>query len=230
VALFDPRAASLHGTTTRAPQNEVSAFMTTTSSSQDARVAPSVARNRDPILAVLRRVLPPTGTVLEIASGTGEHAVYFAAGLPHLLWQPSDRDDQALASIAAHRAISGLPNLRAPLFLDAASPEWPVERVDGVVAVNMVHISPWQATQGLMAGAGRSLSPGGVLYLYGAYKENGIHTAVSNEAFDADLRRRNPDWGVRDLEEVTELAGRYGLTLVERIPMPGNNLSLVFRR
>jgi SAM-dependent methyltransferase len=204
--------------------------MMTTFASQDALSSPSVARNRDPILTVLRRVLPPAGTVLEIASGTGEHAVYFAAALPQLTWQPSDQDEQALRSIAAHRAASGLPNLLTPLALDAAAPDWPVEQVDAVVAINMVHISPWRATQGLMAGAGRVLSPGGVLYLYGAYRENGANTAPSNEAFDADLKRRNPDWGVRDLEEVAELAGGHGLKLSERISMPANNLSLVFHR
>jgi SAM-dependent methyltransferase len=198
--------------------------------SQEALASPSVARNREPILAVLRRVLPPAGMVLEIASGTGEHAAYFAAALPHLTWQPSDQDEQALGSIAAHRANAALPNLLAPLSLDAAAPAWPVERADAIVAINMVHISPWRATQGLMAGAGRVLPPGGVLYLYGAYRENGTHTAPSNEAFDADLRRRNPEWGIRDLEAVAELAGGHGLTLVERIPMPANNLSLVFRR
>jgi SAM-dependent methyltransferase len=150
----------------------------------EALTSPSVARNRDPILSVLRRVLPPTGQVLEIASGTGEHAVHFAAALSHLTWQPTDRDEQALKSIAAHRAVSGLPNLLAPLFLDAAAPEWPVGRADAISAINMVHISPWQATQGLMAGAGRILPPGGILYLYGAYKENGAHTTPSNAAFE----------------------------------------------
>lgn len=192
--------------------------------------SPSVARNRDPILTVLRRILPQTGTILEIASGTGEHAVYFAAALPHLTWQPTDQDEQALNSIAAHRAASGLSNLLPPLRLDAASSDWPVTQADAVVAINMVHISPWQATQGLMAGAGRMLLPGGVLYLYGAYKENGAHTAPSNEAFDQDLRRRNPEWGVRDLEEVVNLATAHGLALAECIPMPANNFSLVFRR
>jgi SAM-dependent methyltransferase len=204
--------------------------MMTTFASQDALTSPSVARNRDPILAVLRRVLPLARTVLEIASGTGEHAVHFAAALPHLTWQPSDQDEQALKSIAAHRALSRLSNLLAPLPLDAAAPEWPVAQADAVVAINMVHISPWQATQGLMAGAGRVLRSGGVLYLYGAYRENGAHTAASNEAFDADLRQRSPDWGIRDLEEVARLAGNHGLRLAERIPMPANNLSLVFRR
>jgi SAM-dependent methyltransferase len=203
--------------------------MMKTFSSQDALTSPSVARNRDPILAVLRRVLPSAGTVLEIASGTGEHAVYFATTLPHLTWQPSDQDEQALRSVAAHRANSGLPNLLAPLALDAAAPQWPIDQADAVVAINMVHISPWRATQGLMAGAGRVLSPGGVLYLYDAYSENGTHTATSNKAFDADLKRRNPDWGVRALEKVAELAGSHGLKLAERISMPANNLSLVFR-
>jgi SAM-dependent methyltransferase len=203
--------------------------MMTTFSSQDALASPSVARNRDPILAVLRRVLPSTGTVLEIASGTGEHATYFAAAFPGLTWQPSDPDEQALRSIAAHRA-TGLPNLLAPLSLDAASPKWPVAHVDAVVAINMVHISPWRATQGLMAGAGRVLPPGGVLYLYGTYKENGAHTAPSNAAFDQDLRGRDPEWGVRDLEEVVELAEANGLRLVERIAMPANNLSVIFRK
>ncbi len=204
--------------------------MASTSRPHEALTSPSVARNRDPILTILRRVLPSSGTVLEIASGTGEHAVYFAGALPHLTWQPTDRDEAALESIAAHREASALPNLLAPLALDAAASEWPVDRADAIVAINMVHISPWRATQGLMIGAGRILPPGGVLYLYGAYKENGAHTAPSNEAFDHDLRRRNPEWGVRDLEEVAKLAKSRGLELVERIPMPANNLSLVFRR
>lgn len=202
----------------------------TNSHSEAALASPSVARNRDPILEVLRQVLPRAGKVLEIASGTGEHAVHFAAALPHLTWQPTDQDEYALSSIAAHRATSGLPNLLAPLRLDAATPDWPVGRADAVVAINMIHISPWRATQGLMVGAGRILPPSGLLYLYGAYRENGAHTAPSNEAFDQDLRSRNPEWGIRDLEEVVELAGNHGLKLVERILMPANNLSVVFRR
>jgi cyclopropane fatty-acyl-phospholipid synthase-like methyltransferase len=204
--------------------------MTSPTDFAEALTSPSVARNRDPILSVLRRVLPPTGQVLEIASGTGEHAVHFAAALPHLTWQPSDRDEQALKSIAAYRAAAGLPNLLAPLVLDAAAPEWPVGRADAIVAINMVHISPWRATEGLMVGAGRILPPRGVLYLYGAYKEKGADTASSNEAFDLDLRRRNPEWGIRDLEAVADLAREHGLELSERVQMPANNLSLVFRR
>jgi SAM-dependent methyltransferase len=195
-----------------------------------ALTSPSVARNRDPILTILRRVLPQAGTVLEVASGTGEHAVHFAAALPQLNWQPTDYDGQALNSIAAHRAASGLANLLAPFVLDVSSPQWPMDHADAIVAINMVHISSWQATQGLISGAGRMLPPGGVLYLYGAYRENGTDTSPSNEAFDEDLRRRNPEWGVRSLEDVTELARAHGLELVERIPMPANNLSLILRR
>lgn len=196
----------------------------------EALASPSIARNREPILSVLKRFLPPTGIVLEVASGTGEHAVHFARTLPNLMWQPTDQDEQALRSIAAHRASAKLPNLLAPLFLDAAASEWPIAHADAIVAINMVHIGPWRATQGLAAGAGRVLPPGGILYLYGAYKEKGEHTAPSNVAFDDDLRRRNPDWGVRDLEEVIGLAEQCGLSFIERIPMPANNLSLVFRR
>lgn len=197
--------------------------------SDEALTSPSVARNRDPILSVLRRVLPPRGQVLEIASGTGEHAVFFAAALPGLTWQPSDPDPLALRSIAAHRAAAGLANLMPPVVLDAASPDWPVAHADAVVAINMVHISPWRATEGLMQGAARILPPGGILYLYGAYTENGAHTAPSNAAFDESLRARNPEWGVRAIEDVTRLAEAHGLLLLERIPMPANNLSLVFR-
>jgi SAM-dependent methyltransferase len=195
---------------------------------EGALASPAVARNRDPILAVLRRVLPAQGTVLEIASGTGEHAVHFAAGLPHLTWQPTDPDTDALASIAAHRAWAQLPNLLAPLVLDACAPSWPVTRADAVVAINMIHIAPWTAAEGLLAGAGRLLVPGGVLYLYGPFKETGRHTAPSNAAFDASLRARDPDWGVRDLDGVAALAREHGLALAERIAMPANNLSLVF--
>jgi SAM-dependent methyltransferase len=178
----------------------------------------------------LRRVLPQGGTVVEIASGSGEHAVCFAAGLPHLTWQPSDFDPLALKSIAAHRASAELPNLKAPVELRAEAAAWPITRADAVVCINMIHIAPWAAAEGLVAGAGRVLSPGGILYLYGPFKENGRHTAPSNAAFDASLRARNPDWGVRDLADVTELAVRNGFELVETVAMPANNLSVVFRR
>jgi SAM-dependent methyltransferase len=196
---------------------------------EGAEASPAVARNREPILAVLRRLLPARGTVLEIASGSGEHAVHFAAGLPRLTWQPTDCDADALRSIAAHRASTRLPNLLPPLELDASSPFWPVARADAVVAINMIHVAPWTAAEGLMAGAARVLPPGGVLYLYGPFKENGRHTALSNASFDASLRACASAWGVRDRGEVCALAGQHGLALVERVPMPANNLSLVFR-
>ena len=193
-------------------------------------LSPAVARNRDPILAVLRRHLPAQGTVLEIASGTGEHAAYFAPQFSRLTWQPSDTDPEALASIAAHREAASAPNLRAPIELDVTAPAWPVTRADAVVSINMIHISPWTAAQGLMAGAARLLAAGGVLYLYGPFKENGAHTAPSNAAFDASLRARDPRWGVRDTGDVRKLADSHGFDFVERVAMPANNLSLVFRR
>ena len=196
----------------------------------DALVAPAVARNREPILAVLRRVLPTEGTVLEIASGSGEHAVYFAAGLPNLTWQPSDADPIALKSISAHRDAAALANLVPPIELDVQAISWPVDHADAIVCINMLHIAPWSAAEGLMAGAGRVLPATGVLYLYGPFQENGRHTAPSNAAFDASLQARNPEWGVRDVAGVAELAASKGLDLVDRIEMPANNLSLIFRR
>jgi hypothetical protein len=201
-----------------------------TASFGNALTAPAVARNRDPILAVLRDVLPAAGIVLEIASGTGEHAVHFAAALPHLTWQPTDPDVEARGSIAAHAAQAGLANLLAPLALDAAAPAWPVTQADAIVSINMIHISPWRATQGLMAGAARLLSAGAPLYLYGPYRQHGRHTAPSNAAFDESLRARNPEWGVRDLDEVAALAAAHGFALQHTVAMPANNLSVVFRR
>jgi hypothetical protein len=197
---------------------------------QAAQFAPAVARNRDAILAVLKRVLPAQGSVLEIASGTGEHAAYFAARLPHLTWQPTDVDPAARASIAAHRALATPGNLLAPLELDVQAPVWPVTQADAVVSINMIHIAPWSAAEGLMAGAGRMLAAGQPLYLYGPFQEDGHHTAPSNAAFDASLRARDPAWGVRDTGDVRALADRHGLVFVERVAMPANNLSLVFRR
>ena len=196
-----------------------------------ARVSPSTARNRDPILEVLRPRLPAAGLVLEIAAGAGEHAVHNAAALPGLEWRPTDPDPEALASIAAWRDHTGLPNLLPPMRLDAADPDsWPVERADVVVNINMIHISPWAAAEGLMTGAGRVLPIGGLLFLYGPYLEPEMETAPSNLAFDQSLKARNPAWGLRRLDEVTALAARHGLQLTERIAMPANNLALVFRR
>jgi len=191
---------------------------------------PHVVRNRDPVLEVLRRILPPTGLVLEVASGSGEHLAYFAAKLPALMWQPTDPDPEALASIAAHRADAALPNLLEPLNLDVTAQQWPMARADAVMCCNMIHISPWASTEGLLAGAARTLPPGGLLYLYGPYKIGGEHTAPSNRDFDLDLRARNPAWGIRDLDDVTAMAERHGLKLAETVPMPANNLSVIFRR
>ncbi len=195
----------------------------------DARHAPATARNRDPILAILQRVLPKSGTVLEIASGTGEHAVHFARALPGLMWQPSDPDLSALLSIAAHRAEAALPNLLAPLQLDVAR-RWPVTAADAIVCINMVHISPWEATEALLAGAARLLPPGAPLCLYGPYRRAGVPTAPSNEAFEQWLHAQNPAFGLRDLEAVGAEAARHGLALDEVVEMPANNLSVVFRR
>jgi len=169
--------------------------------------------------------------VLEIASGAGEHAAFLAAALPRTQWQPSDPDPTALASIAAWREEAGIPNLAAPLALDAADPAtWPTAPVDAVVCINMIHISPWAAAQGLMAGAGRLLTPGGRLFLYGPYIEADVPTAPSNLAFDESLKARDPAWGLRDLAEVEALAAASGLTRVERIAMPANNLVVVFEK
>jgi SAM-dependent methyltransferase len=190
---------------------------------------PPVARNREPILDVLRRVLPPHGLVLEVASGSGEHAAYMAKRLPSLFWQPTDPDPAALASIAAHRTAADVPNLLAPLRLDAISEQWPVEQADALVCINMIHITPWAASEGLMAGAGRVLRAGGVVYLYGPYRIDGRHTAPSNQEFDAWLRTQNAEWGVRDLADVTNLAARHGFALTETVAMPANNLSVIFR-
>jgi hypothetical protein len=193
--------------------------------------SPSSARNREPILAQLRRWLPGSGLVLEIASGLGEHAAWFAAALPGVTWRPTDPSDEALAVIAARQEAANLPNLLPPLRLDASAPEtWPVEHADAVVCINMVHISPWAATQGLLAGAAARLPAGGPLCLYGPYVEADVETAPSNLAFDADLKRRDPRWGLRDLDAVKAEAARHGLAFEERVTMPVNNLCLLFRR
>lgn len=197
----------------------------------DARLNfPATARNREPILDVLKQHLPLRGLVLEVASGSGEHVVHFAQALPGLIFQPSDPDPAHRASIDAWAAALGLANVRPAVDLDAAAEIWPLEAADAVLCINMVHISPWAATVGLMRGAGRRLPPGGTLYLYGAYKRGGRHTAPSNEAFDASLRAQNPEWGVRDLETVAALAAEHGFAEPVIIEMPANNLSLVLRK
>ena len=191
--------------------------------------APAADRNKEPILAVLRQVLPGSGVVLEIASGTGQHVVHFARALPRLQWQPSDPEPEARASIAAWMAHESLPNIQPPLDLDVRSETWPIQRADAVVCINMVHISPWAATSGLMAAAARLLPAGGPLIVYGPFRRLDRETASSNEAFDAQLRSRNPEWGVRDLEAVVSKAEEHGLRLIEIVEMPANNLTVVFR-
>ena len=171
------------------------------------REAPAAARNRQPILDVLRTCLPATGLVLEVASGTGEHAVHFAQALPALVFQPTDPGVEQRASIDDWTQTLGLPNVRPALALDASAEPWPVDRADAVICINMIHIAPWTASEGLMAGAERLLSPGGVLYLYGPYRETGIATAPSNEAFDRSLRLRDPSWGLRNLDEIVAPKG-----------------------
>lgn len=204
--------------------------MNRASATDGALFAPAAARNGAAILDVLRAVLPRGGHVLEVASGSGEHAVRFAAALPDQRWQPSDADPGALRSIAAHARAAGLPNLRAPLELDARARAWPVTRADAIVCINMIHIAPWAATEGLLAGAGRVLPEGGLLYLYGPFKAAGAHTAASNAAFDASLRAGDAAWGVRDIEDVSRVARAQGLTLRARLPMPANNLSVIYVR
>ena len=194
------------------------------------RHAPATMRNREPILAVLRGLLPEGARVLEVASGTGEHAAAFARALPHVTWQPSDVDPEALASIEAWRSEERASNLLPALALDAASPRWEVGEVDAVVAINLVHIAPWRAAEGLFAGAARVLPPGGVLFLYGPYRFAGAFTAASNAAFDASLRAQDPAWGVRDLRDLTRLADASGLVREAVVEMPANNHAVVFRR
>lgn len=209
--------------------------------------APATQRNREPILAILRRWLaaaaapsaaPSSGdsapsariSVLEIASGTGQHAVHFASALPHLRWQPSDPDPSHLASIEAWRTEAGAENVAAPIRIDVRESDWPIERVDAIFNANMIHIAPWPAAEGLFAGAAHVLGERGLLFLYGPFHVGGRPTAESNAAFDADLRRRNPEWGIRDRERVVALAASHALALVEINEMPANNQLLVFQK
>ncbi len=197
----------------------------------EAQIAPAAARNRGFIEAMLRDWLPRPGLVLEVASGTGEHATWFSQALPDVTWQPTDRDADRLTSIAAWRAQANSPNLRPPLLLDAAAPlTWPPTPVDAVVAINMIHIAPWAATLGLMNGAARVLRPGGVLVLYGPFREADVPLSDSNAAFDASLRERDAAWGLRDLAAVEAVAAGCGLTRVARLAMPACNLGVVFRQ
>jgi SAM-dependent methyltransferase len=192
--------------------------------------AAATERNREPILAVLRGVLPPTGLVLEIASGTGQHVAFFARALPALRWQPSDASPPHLESVRAWSVASGADNIAAPVPLDVERAPWPVAHADAILNINMIHIAPWSAAEALFRGAAQILPPTGVLYLYGPFKRGGQHTAQSNQRFDERLRGDDPRWGVRDLDEVEALATSVGFQAAEIINMPANNLSLVFRR
>jgi SAM-dependent methyltransferase len=194
------------------------------------RHAPATDRNREPIAAVLTEELPATGLVLEVASGTGEHAVHFARTYPDLQWQPSDPDPAARDSIATWRADEALANLLPPIVLDAASPEWPVELADALLCINMAHISPVAATEGLVAVAARLLPPGAPLILYGPWLEDDVATAPSNLEFDASLKARCGEWGLRRLEWLDGLAAAAGFHRTRRVAMPANNLTLVYRK
>lgn len=197
---------------------------------QDIRHAPAAQRNRAPILDVLRPLLPSSGLVLEVASGSGEHVAHFAGAFPDIAWQPSDPDAAARRSIAAWTAAESLDNVRPPLDLDAASDTWPIDHADALICINMIHISPWEATIGLMRGAGRILVPGAPLYLYGPYKRPGRPLEPGNAAFDEDLRRRDPRWGLREVDAVTACAADHDLRLDKVVEMPANNLSVIFHR
>jgi SAM-dependent methyltransferase len=192
--------------------------------------APATHRNRVPILEVLRPALADGSLVLEIASGTGQHASFLAHELPGVVFQPTDPDPDHLASIEAWRAETGAPNLRPALALDAEAQAWPVERADAVLCVNMIHIAPWSACEGLVRGAARVLGAGGLLYLYGPFRIGGALPAPSNVAFDASLRARNAAWGVRELDDVTALAAGAGFVREAVVAMPANNCSVLFRR
>ena len=188
----------------------------------------SAERNKQPIADLLADLLPETGEVLEVASGTGQHVAWFARRFPGLQWQPTDPDPAALRAIPLWTA--GLANIGPPLALDVTNHDWPVDRADAVVCINMVHIAPWAAAEGLMAGAGRVLAAGGLLFLYGPFRQHGRHTAPSNERFDRSLRHRHPDWGIRDMGEIAASGAASGLTLREAHPMPANNFTLIFEK
>jgi SAM-dependent methyltransferase len=192
--------------------------------------SPAAERNKQPILDAIRPRLPAAGTVLEIASGTGQHIVHFARAVPAITWQPTEADEQLLATVTRRVRAAALANLCTPLRLDVLGSEWPVQTADAIVCINMIHIAPWAATEALILGAARVLARGAPLFLYGPYRRDGRHTAPSNEAFDRSLRTRNPDWGVRDLDDVARRANLHGFELAEVVEMPANNLTVVFAR
>ena len=190
---------------------------------------PAADRNKEPILAVLQNALPTRGLVVEVASGTGQHVIHFAQNLGELIWLPSDPDVAFRKSIENRIRDSGLENVRTPLNLDVLDNPWPVSEANAVICINMIHVAPWEATRALIHGVEQILSEEGVLFMYGPYRRSGTHTVPSNEAFDVRLREQNPDWGIRDLEDVEKLGERAGLFLDAVVEMPANNLSLVFR-
>jgi len=193
-------------------------------------VSPSAERNKGPIAELLMRVLPEQGDVLEISSGTGQHVLHFAQAMAHLRFQPTEPDADNLKSITAWLASASLPNVNAPIHLDVRDEIWPVGKVAAVICLNMIHIAPQSATEALLRGAARVMDSGGILFLYGPYRRQGRHISASNEAFDALLRARNPEWGVRNLEDVALLAASEGLKLQEIHDMPANNLAIIFRK
>jgi hypothetical protein len=197
----------------------------------DARiVSPSAERNKGPIAELLMRVLPGQGDVLEVSSGTGQHVVHFAQAMPHIRWQPTEQDADCLKSIASWLERAHLLNVNPPIYLDVHEKIWPVSEVAAVVCLNMIHIAPPSATEALLRGAGGVICPGGLLFLYGPYRRHGLHTSASNEAFDAALKARNPEWGVRNLEDVALLAAFEGLELQGIYDMPANNFAAVFSK
>ena len=193
-------------------------------------VSPSAERNKGPIAEILMRVLPAQGEVLEVSSGTGQHVLHFAQAMPHIRWRPTERDADALKSIASWLGQTPAPNVNAPLRLDVYDAIWPVHDMAAVVCINMIHIAPPSAAEALLRGAGDVIAPGGILFLYGPYRRQGRHTSPSNKAFDERLKATNPGWGVRNLEDVVHLASAVGLELEQTHDMPANNLALVFRK
>ncbi len=193
------------------------------------RFSPASERNKDPILQVLRSVVPAQGRVLELSAGSGQHTVHFAAAFPGVSWQPTDVDPTALSSVAAHRDEAGLPNIAAPRHLDVTEHDWGIDPVDVVLSINMIHITPWACTQGLFAGAARLLTPGGALVTYGPYNVDGAPTSPGNAQFDASLRSRDPSWGIRDLADLLALAEAHGFVREQVVPMPANNMTVVYR-
>jgi SAM-dependent methyltransferase len=197
----------------------------------DGRLAsPSAERNREPIARVLSQVLPQSGLVLEVGSGTGEHTIHFARVMPHLTWQPSERERDCLRSISAWAVVEAQANVLQPLYLDVADAQWPIANAEAIVSINMIHIAPWSVAQALLRGAKRILPRGGLLCLYGPYRVAGQHTSVSNREFDAQLRAMNSEWGVRDLDALANEARTFNIELARTCQMPANNLVVVFRR